>query len=50
MDKVLTPHQNRLSWEEVYRGWKSTKYQYHWEQYELTPVEKVPVQVVEETI
>ena len=50
MDKVLTPHQNRLSWEEVYRGWKSTKYQYHWKQYELTPVEKVPVQVVEETI
>ena len=49
MDKVLTPHQGRLSWEEVYKGWKSTEFQYHWRKYNLTPVEKVPVQVVEET-
>ncbi len=49
MDKVLTPHQGRLSWEEVYRGWKSDRYQYHWKRFELTPVEKVPVEVVNET-
>ena len=48
MDLVLTPHQGRLSWEEVYKGWKSTEFQYHWEKYELTPVEKVPFQPVEE--
>lgn len=47
MDKVLTPHQGRLSWGEVYRGWKSTEYQYHWEKYTLMPVAKVPVEVVE---
>ena len=49
MDKVLTPHQGRLSWEEVYRGWKSERFQFHWRRYELTPVEKVPVDVVEES-
>ncbi len=49
MDKVLAPHQGRLSWEEVYLGWKSDRYQYHWQRFELTPVEKVPVEVVEET-
>ncbi len=48
MDKVLTPHQGRLTWEEVYEGWKSTAFQYHWQQYELTPVEKEPVEVVGE--
>lgn len=48
MDKVLTPHQGRLTWEEVYRGWKSERYQYHWRRFELTPVEKVPVTPLEE--
>ncbi len=48
MDKVLTPHQGRLTWEEVYKGWKSTAFQYHWQRYELTPVEKEPVDVVGE--
>ena len=50
MEKVLTPHQRRLTWEEVYKGWKSDRYQYHWKQYSLTPVPKVPVQVVEEPV
>ncbi|MEM7030138.1 MAG: phytanoyl-CoA dioxygenase family protein [Chloroflexota bacterium] len=40
MELVLTPHQNRLSWEEVYQGWKSDQYQYHWQKYTLTPVPK----------
>ena len=48
MDKVLTPHQGRLSWSEVYQGWKSDRYQYHWKRFDLTPVEKVPVEPVDE--
>lgn len=50
MDKVLMPHQGRLSWENVYRDWKSDRYQYHWKRFDLTPVEKVPVEVVEEAL
>ena len=50
MDKVLTPHQGRLSWSEVYRGWKSDRYQYHWKRFDLTLVEKVPVEPVDETV
>lgn len=49
MDKVLTPHQGRLSWEEVYRGWKSDRYQYHWQRFPLKSVPKEAVEVVEET-
>ena len=49
MDKVLTPHQGRLSWEEVYKGWKSDRYQYHWQRFALQPVPKEAVEVVEET-
>ena len=48
MDKVLTPHQGRLSWEDVYKGWKSDRYKYHWKKFRLQPVSKQPVQVVEE--
>ena len=47
MDKVLIPHQGRLSWEEVYKGWNSDKYQYYWQQYSLKPVPKEAVEVVE---
>ncbi|MCY3904085.1 MAG: phytanoyl-CoA dioxygenase family protein [Caldilineaceae bacterium] len=50
MDKVLMPHQGRLSWEDVYRGWKSDRYQYHWKRFDLTPVEKVPVEPVDEAV
>ncbi len=49
MDKVLTPHQGRLSWEEVYKGWKSDRYQYHWQRFALQPVPKEAVEIVEET-
>ncbi|MEM7533295.1 MAG: phytanoyl-CoA dioxygenase family protein [Chloroflexota bacterium] len=47
MEKVLTPHQNRLTWPEVYAGWKSEKYQYHWEQFTLMPVPKQKWEVEE---
>ncbi len=46
---VLTPHQGRLSWEEVYKGWKSDRYQYHWQRFALQPVPKEAVEIVEET-
>lgn len=26
----LLPHFNRLKWEDIYKGWKSKKYQYYW--------------------
>lgn len=47
-DVVLTPHQARVTWEEVYRGWKSEEFQYHWLKHDLTPVPKVPVTPIEE--
>ena len=47
MDKVLSPHQERLSWEEIYQGWKSDKYQFYWQRYALKPVPKVAVVPVE---
>ena len=43
MELVLTPHQGRLTWEQVYQGWKSDRYQYHWQRFNLTPVTIRPV-------
>jgi ectoine hydroxylase-related dioxygenase (phytanoyl-CoA dioxygenase family) len=43
--QVLTPHQGRLTWEEVYADWKSEEYQYHWKKIPLTTVTKVPWEV-----
>ena len=40
MEKMLAPHQYRLSWEEVYADWKSDKYQYYWKKFSLKPVPK----------
>lgn len=34
----LLPHFNRTPWSEIYRGWKSTRYQYYWEKMNLTIV------------
>ena len=45
MELVLTPHQGRISWEQVYEGWKSDRHQYHWKKYDLIPVPKQAVQV-----
>ncbi|MCR9106097.1 MAG: phytanoyl-CoA dioxygenase family protein [Gammaproteobacteria bacterium] len=27
----LQPHFERISWEDIYRGWESTRYQYYWQ-------------------
>ncbi len=43
--QVLTPHQGRLTWEEVYAGWKSAEYQFYWKKFPLTTVTKVPWEV-----
>ena len=49
MDRVLTPHQGRLSWEQVYANWKSTKYQFHWKKYSLNPVPKQVWPIIDTT-
>jgi len=35
----LLPHYNRLSWDEIYAGWKSGTYQYYWKRLPLRIVE-----------
>ncbi len=41
----LLPHMTRTSWDEIYRGWKSTRYQHYWEKLPLTIVKpEGPVQ------
>ncbi len=47
MELLLGVHQGLLSWEEVYTGWKSEKYQYHWKRFSLNPVSKHPWPVAE---
>ncbi len=34
----LLPHFNRMGWDEIYNGWKSTKYQYYWNVFDLNLV------------
>ena len=40
MDKNLGVHQGRVTWEEVYAGWKSDRFQYYWEGHQREVVEK----------
>ncbi len=42
---VLEPHFQRLSWEEIYSGWRSTEHQYYWRDldYEVVPFEEYPL-------
>lgn len=35
---VLQPHFQRLSWKEIYKGWKSKQYQYYWKQKDYVEV------------
>ncbi|MYG00193.1 phytanoyl-CoA dioxygenase family protein [Candidatus Poribacteria bacterium] len=34
----LLPHFNRIPWEQIYEGWKSTDYQYYWKSFDLNLV------------
>ena len=38
----LRPHFDRLTWEQVYSGWRSDRFQYYWEdlRYEVVPFEE----------
>ena len=40
MSKNLGVHQGRLTWPEVYAGWKSDRYQYYWEGHQREVAEK----------
>jgi ectoine hydroxylase-related dioxygenase (phytanoyl-CoA dioxygenase family) len=44
-DIVLQPHFQRLTWDDVYAGWKSDRYQYYWRDldYDVAPFENIPV-------
>ncbi len=37
-DLVLEPHFQRLSWEEIYRDWRSTRFQYYWKELDFSVV------------
>jgi hypothetical protein len=39
VESSLLPHFNRLSWDEVYRGWQSAEYQYYWRRLPLRMAE-----------
>ncbi len=45
-DVCLHPHFQRISWEDVYRSWKSDQYQYYWKglDYQVVPFEELPVE------
>ena len=40
MDKNLGVHQGRVTWEEVYAGWESDRFQYYWEGHQREVVER----------
>ncbi len=44
-DVCLHPHFQRITWEDVYRGWKSDQYQYYWKglDYQVVPFEDLPL-------
>jgi hypothetical protein len=41
----LEPHFQRVTWEDIYSGWSSDRYQYYWKDldYEVVPFEEYPV-------
>ena len=41
MEKNLGVHQGRITWEEVYAGWESKKYQYYWRTHQRPTTPKV---------
>jgi len=38
VESSMQPHYGKLSWEEIYKGWKSTKFQYFWKDFKLNYV------------
>jgi len=48
-DGSLLPHFNRMAWDEIYKDWTSTEYQYYWNAFDLNRVsgDKRPVDPIE---
>ena len=48
-DLVLEPHFGRLSWEEIYAGWKSDELKYYWRDldFPVVPYDRAPFQSTE---
>ena len=48
-DLVLNPHFGRLSWEEIYAGWKSDELKYYWRDldFPVVPYDRTPFQASE---
>jgi len=46
----LQPHFQRLTWDQIYEGWDSDRYQYYWKDldYEVVPFETLPIVGVDE--
>ena len=42
MEKNLDVHHGRLTWAQVYEGWRSAEYQYYWKERERESVPRVP--------
>src|SRR5262249_14125733 len=42
----LEPHFERLTWDEIYAGWDSDRYQYYWKDldFEVVPFETLPIE------
>ena len=38
VEASMQPHFGRLSWDEIYQGWKSTQFQYYWKDHDLNYV------------
>lgn len=45
----LNPHFQRLTWDEIYKGWKSKEYQYYWKdhRYTVEPYDRVAYEAPE---
>lgn len=43
---VLEPHFGRMTWDQIYEGWRSTKHQYYWRDldYEVVPFDEYPLE------
>ena len=39
-DGSLLPHFNRMAWDEIYKDWTSSEYQYYWNVFDLNRVER----------
>lgn len=50
-DQVLEPHYNRLTWEEIYAGWRSDELKYYWRDldYKVAPFDRSAFEATQPT-